>query len=105
MIAQALAVAHPRHLAYLALALALLFAWPGVFPLDDGYITLHNARSLLAGGDSTYGGSALTGATSIVHLALLAMTSRGRSAGGPAGEVTVGQVTAGQVTAGQVDGA
>lgn len=37
--------------------------------------------------------------------ALLAMTSRGRSAGGPAGEVTVGQVTAGQVTAGQVDGA
>lgn len=65
----------PRPLCYLALAAALLAAWPGAFPLDDGYITLHNARSLLAGGDGTYGGSALTGATSIVHLALLAVAS------------------------------
>ena len=44
-----------------------------VFPLDDAYITLHNARSLLAGGtDPVYGGAAATGATSLLHLALVA---------------------------------
>lgn len=43
-----------------------------VFPLDDAYITLHNARSLLEGGDALYRVSPLTGATSSAHLAALA---------------------------------
>lgn len=44
-----------------------------VFPVDDAYITLHNARSLIGGGaDPVYGGNATVGATSLVHLALLA---------------------------------
>jgi hypothetical protein len=52
----------------------LLFARPSL-PLDDAYITLHNARALLAGGaDPVYAGStALTGATSAVHLVLIAI--------------------------------
>lgn len=52
---------------------ALQFLQPA-FPLDDAYITLHNARALLAGGaDPNYAGaSALTGATSAVHLVLVA---------------------------------
>ncbi|PJI90716.1 hypothetical protein BDW16_4063 [Sphingomonas koreensis] len=52
----------------------LLFARPGL-PLDDAYITLHNARTLLAGGtDPVYAGStALTGATSAIHLVLIAI--------------------------------
>ena len=42
------------------------------FPNDDAYIALHNAQVLWAGHDSAYGGvSALVGATSGVHLALL----------------------------------
>lgn len=51
----------------------LLFVRPS-FPLDDAYITLHNARVLLAGGaDGVYAGAtALTGATSAVHLILIA---------------------------------
>lgn len=52
----------------------LLFVRPSL-PLDDAYITLHNARTLLAGGaDPVYAGStALTGATSAVHLTLIAI--------------------------------
>lgn len=52
----------------------LLFVRPSL-PLDDAYITLHNARALLAGGaDPVYAGStALTGATSAVHLVLIAI--------------------------------
>jgi len=51
----------------------VLLTQPG-FPLDDAYITLHNARTLLAGGaDPSYANStALTGATSAVHLILIA---------------------------------
>lgn len=53
-------------------ASAIALAAP-TFPLDDAYITLHNARALLAGGwDATYGTSALTGATSLIHLLLVA---------------------------------
>jgi hypothetical protein len=45
-----------------------------VFPLDDAYITLHNARVLLAGGDDPlYGASPLIGATSAVHLLLVSL--------------------------------
>lgn len=42
------------------------------FPLDDAYITLHNARVLLTGVDAAYGVSALAGATSVAHLLLVA---------------------------------
>src|SRR5690349_19048294 len=54
-------------------------AWLGVaqhpiaFPLDDAYITLHNAQVLWSGSDRNYPGvPALMGATSPVHLALVA---------------------------------
>ena len=46
---------------------------PFSFPLDDAYITLHNARALWAGGDANYGVSPLVGATSLAHLALIAL--------------------------------
>jgi hypothetical protein len=52
--------------------LGLLLYWPVVFPLDDAYITLHNARVLLTGGDENYDVPALVGATSAVHLVLVA---------------------------------
>lgn len=58
---------------YAAIVLALAVTWGGAFPLDDAYITLHNARVLLEGADPYYNTSALTGATSGVHLALLAL--------------------------------
>ncbi|RFB78187.1 hypothetical protein DYH55_17600 [Methylovirgula sp. 4M-Z18] len=55
---------------------ALLFAalWGlGVhaYTLDDAYITLHNAQVIWSGVDPNYGVPALTGATSLVHLALV----------------------------------
>jgi hypothetical protein len=50
----------------------MLLAYPGTFLLDDAYITLHNARVLLTGTDPAYQASPLTGATSAVHLALVA---------------------------------
>ena len=54
-----------------------------LFPVDDAYITLHNAEALLEGGDADFpGASPLTGATSLVHLALTALLSL------PAGAVT-----------------
>jgi MFS family permease len=54
-----------------------------LFPVDDAYITAHNAQVLLDGGDTSFpGASALTGATSLVHLALTALLSI------PAGELT-----------------
>ncbi len=43
-----------------------------LFPLDDAYITLDNARTLLTGVDHNYGQPALVGATSPIHLALVA---------------------------------
>lgn len=61
--------------AVMAVAITALSLSRSSFPLDDAYITLHNARVLLAGGiDPTYAGAtALTGTTSAVHVALLAM--------------------------------
>lgn len=58
----------------LLMVLSGLVFWRPGFPLDDAYITLHNARTLLAGGaDPSYSGAnALTGATSAVHLVLIA---------------------------------
>lgn len=44
-----------------------------VFPVDDAYITLHNAITLRAGTDASYVGvPALVGATSAVHVVLVA---------------------------------
>lgn len=44
-----------------------------LFPLDDAYIAAHNATALLAGQDASFPGvSALRGATSLVHLLLVA---------------------------------
>jgi hypothetical protein len=49
----------------------LLGAAP-VFPMDDAYITLHNAEAFWLGGDPNYANaSPLTGATSVVHLGLV----------------------------------
>jgi len=45
---------------------------PLCFPLDDAYITIHNADVLLSGVDPNYGTSPLTGATSPIHLLLVA---------------------------------
>ena len=45
-----------------------------IFPFDDAYITLHNARVLLTGIEPNYEGvSPLTGSTSPLHLVLLAV--------------------------------
>ena len=52
---------------------ALAIIQPKSIPLDDAYITLHNARVLLSGQpDPVYGASYLAGATSLFHLAIVA---------------------------------
>jgi hypothetical protein len=61
-----------RHIFYLAAISTIIWGWNSTFILDDAYITLHNARSLLEGHDPSYGVSALVGATSAVHLLLVA---------------------------------
>jgi hypothetical protein len=52
----------------------LLARWPTpAFPTDDAYITLHNAATMIRGYDPNYQGvPALAGATSSVHLAVVA---------------------------------
>lgn len=71
-----------RPYALLALCLTLAFAaWALVmgepaFPLDDAYITIHNADVLLRGHDPNYGVSPLVGATSSIHLLLVAALGR-----------------------------
>ncbi|MBN3725564.1 hypothetical protein [Burkholderia sp. Ac-20379] len=56
-----------------AVLLAILVApHPLFFPLDDAYITIHNADVLLSGVDRNYGVPPLTGATSQIHLLLVA---------------------------------
>lgn len=50
----------------------LAFNHPLRFPLDDAYITIANARQILTGGVDDYGQSVPSGATSLVHLVLLA---------------------------------
>ncbi|MCP4655825.1 MAG: hypothetical protein GY856_10445 [bacterium] len=71
---------HERRLDLAALAIGLAF-WGGHrlyfgdpgFPVDDAYITLHNAQSLVHGGDPHFPGiPALAGATSVVHTVLIA---------------------------------
>src|SRR4051812_43133259 len=46
---------------------------PFFLPIDDAYITLHNARVLWIGADPNYGVGALVGATSPVPLAAVAL--------------------------------
>jgi hypothetical protein len=47
---------------------------PGLYPLDDAYITQHNALALIAGKDANFPGvSALYGSTSLVHLLLVSL--------------------------------
>jgi hypothetical protein len=71
-----------RPYAVLALVLVLAFAiWAfamgePAFPLDDAYITMHNADVLLQGHDPNYGVSPLVGATSSIHLLLIATLAR-----------------------------
>ncbi|SPB17195.1 hypothetical protein NOV72_04399 [Caballeronia novacaledonica] len=69
-------VARTRFYLTSALVVALLSILvaprPLVFPLDDPYITIHNADVLLSGVDHNYSTSALTGATSEIHLLLVA---------------------------------
>lgn len=61
-------------MATIAAALAVWFnCQPFLFPLDDAYITLHNAQTLLTGHDANYGQPALVGTTSVIHLAVLAL--------------------------------
>jgi len=69
-----------RRLELAALVIGLVF-WgmhrlyfgPPVFPVDDAYITLHNAQVLVHGGDAHFPGvPALAGATSVVHTVLIA---------------------------------
>ncbi|MFC2970196.1 hypothetical protein [Acidimangrovimonas pyrenivorans] len=62
-----------RWAGYLSIIAAIFLTWPGSFPLDDAYISLHNAQSLLAGWDYTFDTDPLVGATSPVHLALLSL--------------------------------
>lgn len=47
----------------------VVFAMTGhiAFPLDDGYIVLHNAQALIAGDDNFAGVPPLSGATSLLH--------------------------------------
>ncbi len=57
----------------IAYALRSALRFTPVFPLDDAYITLHNAQVLRSGHDPNYLGiPALVGATSGVHLVLTA---------------------------------
>jgi hypothetical protein len=67
---------------YFFLSLILLTLWacyahsfnPPIFPLDDGYIILHNAKVMHLGFDPNYqGSSALDGTTSAIYLALIAL--------------------------------
>src|SRR3982074_3352560 len=57
-----------------ALAIRLLIGGAPVFPVDDAYITAHNAQVLHWGQDPNFADSpALAGATSPFHLALVAL--------------------------------
>lgn len=56
---------------YFVAVLILGVGWKGDFPLDDAYITMHNARSAMQGWDATYAVSPVAGATSLAHLALM----------------------------------
>jgi hypothetical protein len=61
------------------LAAGISIAWritPPIFDLDDAYISLHSARTLLTGVDHVYGAPAFTGATSPLYVAALSLLLR-----------------------------
>jgi hypothetical protein len=67
---------------YLFLSAILLILWacyahhfnPPIFPLDDGYIILHNAKLIHLGFDPNYfGSSPLDGTTSAIYLTFIAL--------------------------------
>ena len=61
-------------LVVIAFAVRLACGWEPVFPVDDAYITAHNAQVLHWGHDPNFVGTpALAGATSPFHLALVAL--------------------------------
>ena len=63
----------PEYIAMAAAVVVTLLCWPRLFPIDDAYITLSNARTLMSGtADPVYGSSYLTGATSPAHLLAVA---------------------------------
>lgn len=78
-LAHSLPRVEPAALLIIATAAGLTLLWwligGWTFPLDDAYITLHNARVLIEGHDPNYGVSALIGATSLIHLALITVAS------------------------------
>lgn len=55
-----------------AFSVTLAFNRPIRFPLDDAYITIANAQQILTGAVDSYGQHLPSGATSLVHLLLLA---------------------------------
>jgi hypothetical protein len=62
-----------------AVLLAAVLWWinaPWAFPLDDAYITMHNAAAFAAGRDVNYGGSPLLGASSLAHLLAVALAQQ-----------------------------
>lgn len=61
-----------RYGLYLLILVALFPRFDQAFPLDDSFIALSNARQLLTG-INPYQSSAMTGATSAIHLGLLAL--------------------------------
>lgn len=72
--ASASRVAHGLALAAVAAAAAVHLRVEGTaLPVDDAYITLHNAEVLRRGVDPQLGVAAMVGATSAVHTVLLAM--------------------------------
>ncbi len=85
-------------LAALAAAVVAAAFWPVHFPLDDAYITLHNARSLIEGVDPLYGQNPLVGATSPVHL--LAVTTMGLALALPNASLVVSVVSVAAYAAG-----
>jgi len=67
-------VAYGLALAAVALAAVAHFRSEGTaLPVDDAYITLHNAEVLRRGVDPQFGVAAMVGATSAVHTALVAL--------------------------------
>ncbi len=94
-------VAHGIALALVAAAAVVHYRSEGTaLPVDDAYITLHNALVLRRGVDPELGVPAMVGATSPVHTALLALIGtvvRGEAAGWLGGWIGVATYVTGVV--------
>jgi hypothetical protein len=68
-----------QQLTYVALTVVVVAFWilhstlPLIFPVDDAYITLHNARVIAGADDVSYGVSGWVGTTSPLHVAMTAV--------------------------------